>query len=52
MNILCMGGRVDGIRLSPEIWSIRSWQPSSARAERHVRRLGKVAALEAHAVIH
>ncbi len=30
MNIICMGGRTVGPAW-PETWSIRSWQPSSAR---------------------
>jgi len=44
-NILCLGARVIGIELAKEL--VRVWlaEPFSGE-ERHVRRLGKIAALE------
>lgn len=45
MNVLCLGARVVGPELSLEI--IRAWQGATfSNAERHVRRLGKVKAIE------
>ena len=47
MNILCLGGRTSGESLA---WDLVGAYLSAtfSGAERHVRRLGKVAALEAH----
>lgn len=46
MNVLCMGGRVVGEQLALEI--LRAWSGAVfSNAERHVRRLGKLKALEA-----
>lgn len=46
MNVLCLGARVVGPELALEI--IRAWQGATfSRAERHVRRLNKVKAIEA-----
>ncbi len=45
MNVLCLGARVVGPQLAAEI--VRTWQQVSfSHAERHVRRLSKVLALE------
>ena len=51
MNILCLGGRTTGPLLA---WDLVETYLSAkfSGAERHVRRLAKVAALEAHAVAH
>ncbi len=47
MNVLCLGARVVGPELALEI--IRAWQGATfSNAERHVRRLNKVKAIEAH----
>lgn len=46
MNVLCLGARVVGPELALEI--IRAWQGATfSNAERHVRRLNKVKAIEA-----
>jgi ribose 5-phosphate isomerase B len=49
MNVLCLGGRTTGPLLA---WDLVETYLSAkfSGAARHVRRLGKVAALEAHAV--
>ena len=45
MNILCLGGRISGPSLAWEL--VKAYLGAEfSRAERHVRRLGKVAALE------
>ncbi len=45
MNVLCLGARVIGPELAKEI--VRSFLGATfSRAERHVRRLGKVAGIE------
>src|SRR5579862_2477124 len=45
MNILCLGGRISGPSLAREL--VKAYLGAEfSRAERHVRRLGKVAALE------
>ncbi len=45
MNVLCLGARVVGPQLALEI--IRAWEGAVfSNAERHVRRLGKVRAIE------
>lgn len=45
MNVLCLGARIIGPELSLEV--IRAWQGAAfSNAERHVRRLGKVNAIE------
>ncbi len=47
MNVLCLGARVVGPQLALEI--IRAWEAATfSNAERHVRRLGKLKAIEAH----
>jgi len=50
MNILCLGGRTTGPLLA---WDLVETYLSArfSGAERHVRRLGKVAALEAHLAV-
>ena len=49
MNILCMGGRVEGPVVAKEL--VDAFLATKfTQEERHVRRLRKVAALEAHAV--
>ena len=46
MNVLCLGARVVGPQLALEV--IRAWEGARfSNAERHVRRLGKLKALEA-----
>jgi len=46
MNVLCLGARVIGEQLALEV--IRAWQAATfSNAERHVRRLNKVKAIEA-----
>ena len=46
MNVLCLGARVIGAELALEV--IRAWQAATfSNAERHVRRLNKVKAIEA-----
>ncbi len=46
MNILCLGARVVGQELAREI--IRAWDKARfSNAERHVRRVGKIKAIEA-----
>jgi ribose 5-phosphate isomerase B len=49
MNIICMGGRVVGPAVARDLVDTFLGAKFS-RAERHLRRLRKVAALEAHAV--
>ena len=45
MNVLCLGTRVIGTQLALEV--IRAWERAVfSNAERHVRRLGKVRAIE------
>ena len=45
MNVLCLGARVVGPRLALEV--IRAWESAAfSNAERHVRRLDKVKAIE------
>ena len=45
MNVLCLGTRVIGPQLALEV--IRAWDRAVfSNAERHVRRLGKVRAIE------
>jgi ribose 5-phosphate isomerase B len=45
MNVLCLGARVVGPQLALAI--IRAWEEAVfSNAERHVRRLGKVRAIE------
>ncbi len=45
MNVLCLGARVVGPQLALEV--IRAWEGASfSNAERHVRRLNKVKAIE------
>ncbi len=45
MNVLCLGARVVGPQLALEV--IRAWSSAVfSNAERHVRRLGKVKAIE------
>ncbi len=47
MNVLCLGARVIGQQLALEV--IRAWAGAAfSNAERHLRRLGKVKAIEAH----
>jgi len=49
MNILCMGGRIVGFAVARDL--VDAFLVARfTREERHVRRLGKVAALEAQAV--
>jgi ribose 5-phosphate isomerase B len=49
MNILCMGGRVVGPAVARDL--VDTFLAAEfSRAERHLRRLGKVASLEAQAV--
>lgn len=46
MNVLCLGARVIGPQLALDV--IRAWQGATfSNAERHVRRLNKVKAIEA-----
>lgn len=46
MNVLCLGARVIGDQLALDV--IRAWQAATfSNAERHVRRLNKVKAIEA-----
>ena len=46
MNVLCLGARVIGPKLALEI--IRAWRAASfSHEDRHLRRLGKVKAIEA-----
>ena len=46
MNVLCLGARVIGPQLALDV--IRAWQGAAfSNAERHVRRLNKVKAIEA-----
>ena len=46
MNVLCLGARVIGAQLALDV--VRAWQGAVfSNAERHVRRLNKVKALEA-----
>ena len=46
MNVLCLGARIIGPALATEV--IRAWDAARfSNAERHVRRLGKVQAIEA-----
>lgn len=46
MNVLCLGARVVGEQLALEL--IRTWAAAEfSNAERHVRRVGKVSAIEA-----
>jgi ribose 5-phosphate isomerase B len=46
MNILCMGGRTVGAAVAWDL--VRTFLSSQfSQAERHLRRLGKVASLEA-----
>lgn len=47
MNVLCLGGRVIGPRLAAELVA-RFLAATFSGADRHVRRLAKVNALEAH----
>lgn len=49
MNILCMGGRVVGPAVARDLVDL-FLGANFSRADRHLRRLRKVAALEAHAV--
>ena len=49
MNIICMGGRVVGPAVARDLVDTFLGAKFS-RAERHLRRLRKVAALAAHAV--
>ena len=49
MNIVCLGGRVVGPAVAPDLVDTFLGADFS-RAERHLRQLRKVAALEAHAV--
>jgi ribose 5-phosphate isomerase B len=51
MNILCMGGRVVGPAVARDL-ADTFLAAKFSRAERHVRRLGKVASLEAHTFTH
>jgi len=45
MNILCLGARIIGTELAKEL--VRTFLPAKfSNAERHVRRLSKVAAIE------
>jgi len=45
LNLICMGGRIEGVELAWEL--IQTFLKSKfSGAERHLRRLGKVAALE------
>jgi ribose 5-phosphate isomerase B len=49
MNILCMGGRTVGPSVAWDL--VRTFLAAEfSLAERHLRRLGKVASLEAHAI--
>jgi ribose 5-phosphate isomerase B len=49
MNILCMGGRTVGPAVARDL--VDTFLAAKfSQAERHLRRLGKVASLEAHAV--
>jgi len=50
MNLLCLGGRTTGQFLA---WDLVETYLSArfSGAERHVRRLGKIAALEAHSAV-
>ena len=46
MNVLCLGARVIGDQLALDV--VRAWQAATfSNAERHVRRLNKVKAIEA-----
>jgi ribose 5-phosphate isomerase B len=46
MNVLCMGGRVVGLEVAWDL--VQTFLAAEfSQAERHLRRLGKVAALEA-----
>jgi len=46
MNVLCLGARVIGEQLALDV--VRAWQAATfSNAERHVRRLNKVKAIEA-----
>src|SRR5690242_7511843 len=47
MNVLCLGGRITGPFLAWDLVEAFLWAKFSG-AERHVRRLGKIAALETH----
>jgi ribose 5-phosphate isomerase B len=45
MNVLCLGARVIGTELAKEL--VRTFLAATfSNAERHVRRLGKVSAIE------
>lgn len=49
MNVLCMGGRTVGPAMAWDL--VQTFLAAEfSQAERHLRRLGKVAALEAHAL--
>jgi ribose 5-phosphate isomerase B len=43
-NVLCLGGRVDGLGLAREI--VRVWLEASFQGDRHARRVDKIMALE------
>jgi len=43
-NVLCLGGRIDGLGLAQEI--VRVWLKASFQGDRHARRVGKIMALE------
>jgi ribose 5-phosphate isomerase B len=43
-NVLCLGGRIDGVGLAQEV--VRTWLETPFDGGRHARRVSKIMALE------